>query len=139
MNQQQAKSTIVDITKPFPINEVSTIMEQYLHCDHFDADMFNYGDEDDDEDSDSDYEESNYNSGDDSDTESEIDYQPLEPKQLTYKRDHPTWHSRDPKSHTTRPQKQSRLKEDHKTSIPSTQSTKQKEVPRYRGSHSSDV
>ena len=57
MNQQQAKSTTVDITKPFPIDEVSTIMEQYLHRDRFDADMFNYGDDDDDEESDSDYAE----------------------------------------------------------------------------------
>ena len=39
-------------------------------------------------------------------------------------------YSHDPKSHATRPEKKSRLKEDHKTSIPSTQSTKKKEVPR---------
>ena len=133
MNQQQAKCTTVDITKPFSINEVSTIVEQYLHCDHFDADMFNYGEEDDDEDSDSDYAESDYDSGNDSDTESEMDYKPSKSKRLTHKRDRPTQHSHDPKSRTTRPQKQSRLKEDHKISIPSTQSTKQKEVPKDQG------
>ena len=72
--------------------------------------------------------ESDYDSGDDSDTESKIDYKPLKSKRLTHKHDHPTRHFHDPKSHTIRPQKQSQLKKDHKTSIPSTQSTKQKEV-----------